>query len=121
VSLDRVTPPPNDGFASRILLEGSQARYSGHNRGAIYGTWWTWTAPVDGVLELALTGELQSNGHLRVFRGETEETLQVVGSTGFIWPATQRFPVVAGTSYQIALGTIGGVSGQFTLELRFVP
>lgn len=68
------TPPPNDNYSNRIVLDGTDLTFSGQLAGATtenyrerssfentYGgpfvtqsVWWTWTAPTDTVLNLQI-------------------------------------------------------------------
>lgn len=107
-----VPRPPNDLFQNRQELAGTRIETRGTNWIAASepdepgaGTnspkrtvWWTWTAPVSGILDVRTPRTL-----LTLFTGESFASLQRVRPADTISNALGglRFPVVAGTNYQI--------------------
>ena len=89
-----------------------------------YSVWWTWTAPTNGQVKI-FTSEITFDTRLGVFTGNALDRLQYVaandnrGGAAFGYTSFVRFPVIAGTAYQIEVdGNIyGGRSGRFTLNL----
>ena len=89
-----------------------------------YSVWWTWTAPTNGQVKL-FTTDITFDTRLGVFTGNALDRLQYVaandsrGGTPFDYSSFVRFPVVAGTTYQIEVdgNLYGGHSGSFTLNL----
>lgn len=124
-----VARPPNDLFASRELLEGTRIETRGTNWlataepgdprvGSLNPSrtvWWTWTAPATGFLDVRNPVNL-----LALFTGDSPSSLRRV------WPADttnnalggMRFPVVAGTNYQILVdrNDSSGQLGAFTMN-----
>lgn len=107
-----VPRPSNDLFQNRQGLAGTRIETRGTNWIAASepdepgaGTnspkrtvWWTWTAPVSGVLDVRTPRTL-----LALFTGDSLASLQRVTPADTISNALGglRFPVVAGTNYQI--------------------
>jgi hypothetical protein len=122
--------PPNDFFANRISLTGTNASVAGHNMAAseeadepephAYGgdrsVWYTWTAPANGKVTLALKNHF--NVVLAVYTGSTLSALQLVVSDD---STSVKFDAVQGTTYQIRLNGIYNQAGPFTLQLSLVP
>ena len=89
-----------------------------------YSVWWTWTAPTNGQAKV-FTSDISFDTRLGVFTGSALDHLQYVasndsrGGTPFDYSSLVRFPVIAGTTYQIEVdgNLYGGHSGSFTLNL----
>lgn len=109
-----VNRPPNDGFSGRVTLAGTRVSTRGTNwlasrepgeplaysRGSGRTTWWTWTAPANGYLDISCSNLLAG-----LFTGGSLSTLipiQPIDLTNRFLGGL-RFPVVAGTSYQLQL------------------
>lgn len=129
---ETVSPPSNDDFANRTLLRGparmtvqannaaatvepGEPAHAGHPGGK--SLWWSWTAPVHGALELTTLGS-SFDTLLAVYTGSTLDGLHGVTNKAAS-PSQVRFPVVAGTTYQIAVAGQDGASGSLTLSLTF--
>jgi len=122
--------PPNDNFANRSLLSSSsrltlqannaaatkepgEPAHAGNSGGK--SLWWSWTAPTNGFLNLTTTNS-SFDTLLAVYTGNTVAGLQPVASDAGS-PSIVRFPVVAGTAYQIAVDGKDGASGSVCLSL----
>jgi hypothetical protein len=129
-------PPPNDNFANRIPIPGTNVVVTGTNAGASYESgepyhagrsrnrsiWWTWTAPANGSLALSATGVSYAYLVLGVYTGSTVSNLisvasAVYGGSPYNYCST-NFNVVAGVAYQIAVAE-WSQSGPITLALTF--
>ncbi|MBU6399601.1 MAG: hypothetical protein KGS61_04735 [Verrucomicrobia bacterium] len=121
----------NDRFADRALLSGSRLTIQTDNTAATKepgepdhagnpggkSLWWSWTAPVDGYV--SLTTDFSSfDTLLAIYTGTNLASLQVVSSNAAS-PSAVRFPVTAGTAYQIAVDGQDGASGSLSLSLTF--
>jgi len=106
VTVRVVVPPPNDDFANRLLLVGTNLAATTYADGTRYRNelasaepgepglpgnppartvWWTWTAAVPGRVTFDLTGSTGLSGGafdtlVGVFQGETLDTLRLVAS-----------------------------------------
>jgi len=122
LSLAETPPPPNDYFANRIVLPGTNVTLLGTNlsaskepgepnhAGVVGGqsVWWTWTAPASGWV--TFTAGLNTTALLGVYTGEAVATLTEVASGqshrdsyGNQMPALASFNATVGTVYQIAV------------------
>lgn len=109
-----ITVPSNDSFADRIALAGTRVVTRGtnwlasrepgeplaHSRGSGRTTWWTWTAPANGYLDISCSNLLAG-----LFTGGSPGTLNPIQPIDLTnrFLGGLRFPVVAGTSYQLQL------------------
>jgi peroxiredoxin len=134
------SPPPNDLFAKRIPLTGTNLTAAGSNRGATKETgepdhaqdpggrsvWWSWTAPLSGFAKISTTGS-NFDTLLGVYLGNTVSQLTEVDSaddddfdlgilTGTVNPRVQ-----AGQTYQIAVDGFAGESGDIRLRIQAYP
>lgn len=121
-----VPPPANDSFAARDTLSGAPTSVAGTNVGATVEVgepshagyspsttvWWTWTAPTTGECQFQVTNA-SFTSLMGIYSGTALNGLMQVGSAYATNVAA--VPVVAGTSYQIAVG--GFSSGTFTLNV----
>lgn len=108
--------PPNDLFANRNLVSGTNAVFEGSSRGAskesgepnhsVSGggrsVWWSWTAPGKGLARLGLVTNNPS-GVLAVYRGQAVGSLIGVGSLTLPGTSPFTFWPTPGTSYSFAL------------------
>lgn len=142
-------PPPNDTFALRAELKGFFAKAIASNLNATveaeagepllaftnsvgnvdassagYSVWWTWTAPTNGQVKI-FTTDIQFDTRIGVYTGSALGALQFVagndnrGGVPVDYSSFVKFPVTAGTTYQIEVdgNLYGGHSGVFTLNL----
>ncbi len=127
--------PPNDNFADRIVLTGSNVTTTGSNQyatpelgepshggwGAGESVWWSWTAPTDGRLQVSVTNYSGNEYQvLAIYTGSNLSGLSAVAAN--IWwqpPMVSRFNVTSGTTYQIAVAGESGSGGAFELDLAF--
>ena len=137
----RAQAPPNDVFANRITLNGTNIIVVGSNTNATKepgepghagnsggkSVWWTWTAPTNGDLVINTDGS-DFDTLLGVYTGSTVSSLSLVASNDdhglMLGPSRVRFQAISGAHYQIAVdGLNDGVniaSGNVTLNLVFV-
>ena len=137
-----VTAPPNDNFARRLPLTNTAnnvwyvtgsdfgaTEEPGETAGGTASVWWTWTAPTNGEALI----EFESLGYpgaiqfpwLEVSTGSTISNLtRVYARVEFAGDQTYddgRFPVTAGTTYQICAATRTSGPGNYFLRLTFEP
>lgn len=140
VALTFGAAPPNDLFADRIALVGTNLTFSGTCRGATTeswepdrgipgaSVWWSWTAPADGTVALEAVG---GNAWARVFalEGDSVESLaNIAGLREWRYPARRSsriaFPVSRGIVYNLVVGVVDVLPGggtDFTLEVTWRP
>lgn len=122
---------PNDLFANRIPIIGTNATVWGTNTAATledgepayYGwsgksVWWTWTAPHNSTVTLTTSGS-SFNPQLAVYAGDSIAGLSFVNNgASQLW-----FKASAGVAYQIAVDGSGGSGGTIKLNLtsNFIP
>jgi hypothetical protein len=124
------TPPPNDRFADRAVLDGERGRLISTSDGASRdlqepshagetgrrSVWWTWKAPAAGAAVIH-TGGSTFDTLLAVYTGQALETLEPVaasdgeGVTSYVF-----FPVAEGVEYQIAVDGLRNASGIILLS-----
>ncbi len=129
-------PPPNDDFANAITLTGSSLQTTGTNAGAGRQTgepaippntpsttgrsvWWNWTAPTDGVVTVDTIGS-SFDTVLAVYTGSTLDTLTTVQTNengGANRTSLLSFQASTGTTYQIAVDGVNGLTGNIALNL----
>ncbi len=127
--------PPNDNFANRITLIGSNIYTNGSNVGATFETnepmhlvtfggksvWWTWTAPSSGGVMLT-TSNSAVDTILCVYRGTALTNLIFVAgndnASDTDLTSIAYFNVAGGTTYQIAVDGYDGASGAISLHLE---
>lgn len=122
--------PANDDFASRFLIEGTQASVAGNNTGASVepgepplgggrSIWWTWTAPANGPFSADTSGSIFDT-ILAIYTGESVGALDRVGmdgDQGANGSGRINFFARAGTAYHFAVDGQSGGSGDMTLNL----
>ncbi len=117
-----VPRPPNDDFAQRTLVAGAEAQFSGWTVGAgleagepappdaAGSTWWSWTAPADGVANLSVVGRPASLA-VRVYQGASLAALRPVANP-------ELFETKAGETFEIqAAGPSLPYGLEFTVNL----
>ncbi|KAB2660187.1 MAG: hypothetical protein DVB31_14555, partial [Verrucomicrobia bacterium] len=136
VTID-VLPPANDLFANAALLSGRSAAAAGYNfaagaepgepfhagTAAARSLWWKWTAPESGRV-IADTLGSEGDTRLAVYTGDLVGQLAPVASDdngGASGSARVQFNATAGTTYSLALDTVGGTEGAVALHLELNP
>ncbi len=119
--------PSGDGFATRAAVSGANFVVFGTLAGAtsepgepiILGSsgaqtlWWSWTAPVGGMVSLDLAGSDYSFP-VGVFTGSALSNQVLIASdSGSVW-----FEAVEGETYQIQVCGAAGQTGGVQLRLR---
>ncbi len=112
--------PANDNFANRTVLSGTPVIGTSTTVDATRESfeptfdsnpgstvWFTWTAPSDGTVNIDTGGSGVNDPYLSIFNGDTIDTLKVVTNTrsGNDGTTVIQFPTVAGTVYQISVGS----------------
>ena len=137
LNISLVSPPANDNFANRIVLNGTGVVATGNNANATKETgepnhagnvggrsvWWSWTAPANGTVTNSTIGSAFDT-LLGVYTGAAVNALTLVASdndSGGGSTSRAVFPVTGGVTYQIAVDGSGGASGNITLNLDFTP
>ncbi|MDB6040048.1 MAG: hlyA 5 [Verrucomicrobiales bacterium] len=126
--------PPNDNFAQREFLQGTNILVTGWTFNATsedgepaiatieQGTnsvWWSWTAPATGKVSISTVGTFWDT-LIGVFTGT--EITGLVPVAQFPWYTRElNFPVQAGVVCQIAVAGSEGQSGPLNLSLNFAP
>ena len=125
--------PANDNFANRATLVGTNATATGANvnataqpgepahagSAAAHSLWWTWTAPVSGVVTVNTVGS-SFDTVLAVYTGSVITNLTAVASNddaGGARTSQLTFNASAGVAYQLAVDGFGGASGDVVLNL----
>ncbi|MCX6927337.1 MAG: Ig-like domain-containing protein [Verrucomicrobia bacterium] len=121
-------PPPNDNFADRIPLTGLPNTTFGYNANATSepgepgyaweSVWWSWTAPVSGLVAIGTDGSMGWH-YVQVYTGSSTNSLTVVTnlSAGY-YSSRFEFYAVAGTTYQLQ---VGGDPGGIRLVITAPP
>jgi hypothetical protein len=128
-------PPPNDNFANRIVLTGSNVSTNGNNSAATlesgepYDTyyypghgnksvWFSWTAPTTGSYLISISTPSVYNPILAVYTGSQLSSLsEVTDTVSFSVGASYTISAVAGTTYQIEIDDYFGQGGAYTLTI----
>ena len=126
--------PENDDFADSYVLDGIDEMDWAYSTGATaedaepnhYGEpasaslWWSWTAPVDGLVRVTTFGS-NFDTVLGVYTGEELETLDSVvanDDSGESLRSALVFEAEAGTTYHIAVDGYEGEQGSVELSLE---
>jgi hypothetical protein len=127
-------PPPNDAFAKRVRLIGSRVTAFENNSTASKeagepehagnpggrSLWWTWQAPATGRLMVTTEGS-SFNTLLALYTNNALAQLKVAATNDQLANGESfshvKFPVTAGTEYQIAVDGHNGESGTIILSL----
>ena len=108
---------------------GDWRQYTGHRRTgrpdhagfpAAHSLWWTYAAPVNGVVLLDATAS-SFPASLDVYTGDQLNTLTEITSSSSSPESAVRFQVIAGQTYQIAVDGPDGQTGNINLRLSFAP
>ncbi len=133
--------PPNDDFANRIAVTGTNfvlaftnvvaSREAGepqHGAEGDHSMWWSWTAPASGRATVwAFSWSV--NTLAGVYQGNSLANLVPVGTRAYYWnllfggasTAMVSFNAAGGTTYQIAVDSRGTGGGTIGLVLNFSP
>ena len=120
--------PPNDKFADRIPLTGTEVSTTGSNRveansepGEVQGlgeegrsVWWEWTAPESGVARISSEGS-SFQAAIAVYTGTELEHLSRVPYPPFV--PEVRFYAIKGTHYPIRIDGIERTFGTLRLNI----
>jgi hypothetical protein len=124
--------PGNDQFLDAALILGDNGRVESSNEGATKepgepdhagdaggnSVWWQWTAPTGGAMGFDTFGS-DFDTLLAVYTGSSLDALTLVGSNDDAGGGSQSrvgFPVLAGTTYWIAVDGYGGDQGNIVLN-----
>ncbi|HEY9510135.1 MAG TPA: hypothetical protein VIV82_09770 [Verrucomicrobiae bacterium] len=125
-------PALNDAFKHRLKMHGSHAIATGFNAGATReanepdapenstgkSVWWSWTAPVNGLVRINLNGSDYVASPVSIFTGAKLNRLSAVpSSTSTNHPGVTTFEAVAGRTYQIATYDLNGLTGKIKMDL----
>jgi hypothetical protein len=132
VTIQPPTPPPNDMFADRITISGTNVTVSGTNIGATQeadepfhwdttggkSVWWTWQAPTSSTVTITTAGS-SFDTILAVYDGDAIENLSLMANNDDYDGITSQvtFFASAGIDYQIAVDGYGGASGDISLSV----
>ena len=138
LALAETPPPPNDNFADRIALTGTNTSATGSNVSASkepgepnhagqaggQSVWWTWTAPASGWTTITSSGNFSML--LGIYTGDAVAALTRLASaqgSSYSSPAAASFNATAGTVYQIAVdgATLADYSSSFTVQVVLTP
>jgi sugar lactone lactonase YvrE len=126
--------PVNDLFLNRISLSGvtfstnfsslgatkelGEPNHAGDAGGR--SLWWTWTAPIDGMVILNTTNSTFPT-LVAVYTGNSLSNLTPIASSAATVGSSNQvsFQAVAGTVYQLAVDGVGGAGGNANLSLNF--
>ncbi len=124
----RVRQASNDDFADRFTLRGGFTTVRGSNDDAnremgepyhagflsTRSVWWSWTAPISGPVRIS-AADTRFYPIIAVYTGNSLASLTpVAGAQGF----ELTFNAVAGTTYQIAVDSRYGSSGNIILKFE---
>ena len=136
LALQPAPAPPNDNFASRLVLSGVATSATGNLLGGTLeageanpsapnggrSVWFDWTAPASGVAFLRVTGERFSPS-FAFYTGTSLATLSaaISGGSGLssINPVNfiTSYPVSSGTSYKIRIDGAPATNGSFQVSI----
>ncbi|HXI50150.1 MAG TPA: Ig-like domain-containing protein, partial [Candidatus Saccharimonadales bacterium] len=118
--------PFNDDFSHRLSVSGTSLTVTGSTLGATHevdeaqangnSVWWSWTAPAAGTVTVTTEGAFT----IGVYIGSTVSNLnQVALATSIDSGLTTRaiFTALAGTTYDIAVGSTSQFGGDVTLQI----
>ncbi len=119
-------PAANDQFRNRIQLHGINIAATGFNAGATHevgepslagstgkSVWWSWTAPVSGLVTIDLSGSDYSFP-VGVFTGTSVSNLTLMAAdTGGV-----SFEAAQGQNYKIAVNDASGLTGAIKMQIQ---
>ncbi|MBI1195581.1 MAG: S8 family serine peptidase [Gammaproteobacteria bacterium] len=125
----------NDNFASAIPMTGNRWTAYGDNIDATKengepshagvsggkSLWWSWTAPLNGVVDLSTTGS-DFDTLLAIYQGSAPTALTQVAANNDAPPANTSalsFTASAGATYRIAVDGVAGATGIAVLNLAY--
>ena len=119
-----IPTPPNDMFASRTAITGTNSVVYGYDWSATsepgesslgigQSVWWTWTAPMDGAAVVDIGGG-SGDQVLGVYTGNSVSNLTAIEE----FASVADFFVQAGGSYQIEVDSTGS-GGRIVLRLYY--
>ncbi len=126
--------PPNDDFANRALITGTDATVAGSLHGAtgepgepvhwssnrIASVWWEWTAPLTSSIAVELLDEVFAN--VSVYRGTAlTDLVRLAADVSGGGNARVSFRAVAGQTYFFAVDDAASTSASIALRLRPGP
>ena len=128
-----VSPPANDLFTDRAIINGEIGVVTAHNFNATVETgepnhaevsggrsvWWSWTAPSSGVVTIDTHGSAFDT-LLAVYTGSTLSSLVSIAANDnngmTVNTSSVSFAAQAGTTYQIAVDGVNSASGILLLS-----
>lgn len=137
--LPQLSPLANDAFASRVDLGGMAAvTRSGDDNiesttepgeplpvpSLTSTVWYSWTAPATGAVEIKTTGPDSQDTYLAVYTGSILTDLALRANNDDVDADAQDYnsrvilPAVAGTTYQIQIGSAYAAWDSFTLTIN---
>lgn len=132
VTIGTPAPPANDNFANATSVEVSTRSFVGNNMGATVETgepthanqrarsvWYRWTAPASGPASVTTQGS-DFDTTLAVYTGSAVGSLTRVGQNDNATGTTSavNFTAAAGMVYYIAVDAVGGVGGNFVVNIN---
>ncbi len=111
-----IAAPANDNRANATVLTGTTASDSADNTTATEevgdfnkkNVWWKWTAPATGEATFDAVNSAPNYISMGIYLGSSGSTLGptiLETSASYSTPPKRKFPVAAGTTYMIGLGT----------------
>jgi hypothetical protein len=137
LALEDRSVPAADLFANATLLEGSFVTATASNvgttaepgepagagtHGVVNSVWWSWTAPVDGPVEVNTFGS-ELNTVLGVYTGDAVDQLTLVAANDDALDTQSQlvFEAVAGETYRIAVDGSEDSVGDIMVRLGVRP
>lgn len=127
-------PPPNDNFANRTVLTGTNVAFSGNNSLATWesgepyhysyynnydkSVWFAWTAPNSGSYSISVSSSSFYNPVLAIYTGSQLSSLSTASDVfGSGYYAQYTISAVAGQTYQILIDDYYYTGGSYTLSI----
>ena len=127
-NLSILPAPPNDNFASSIVVSGATFDVFGYNFGAtleagepIFGgsntVWWSWTAPANAHVAVSINGSGPSIDGVRVYTGAAVNALTpVLVNLNSSTNITSQFDAIQGTVYRFQVESFAGDNIELSLN-----
>jgi tetratricopeptide (TPR) repeat protein len=132
------SPPPNDNFANRIVLSGTNVIFSGNNSGAtqesgepndVYGdypggksVWFSWTAPTSGSYSVSVSSTpLYGSAILAIYSSAQLPSLSLIADVEGYPQAHYTINAVTGQTFQIEVDDDNGYGSAYTLSIAPSP